>query len=375
MNIQILGRVVSLALCAVVVTISLCVPAKAAPAAFDPDDYKIDTIIDGTTKRVTFKFTNIPVLVDVWEKPSNTKTQYYSTSGSVGYRPKVAGTTSFRFRSFLLGVEQWDDKPALDDSCIDIGDILPGAPIDIGMSFGLDVQRIFMGSNTNPNVGTTTLTVYFNFGFYMFDKDGNFIATKWGHGTESQYEYGSTASNFWNPSYSYTFPANVKYVCPFLDLNISDSYKVDDWLVIINPDDFTFTTSIDMIVEDSLMMDRIEEELDDIENAIQDGNDKLDDIISGGDAADAIKPDNDKISGSTDKMDDAMDDMDDAMDKLPTAPTDLGSLVDDKVLDKALSNGAVLFNWDASGLNNMFPPLGLSCGLSVLFYTIFGKKG
>lgn len=325
----------------------LCAPAYAASiVAYEPYEYVAEVVNNGATNRVTFLFADIPHLIDVWEQPSGKKTKQENVTSNFTYKPSYDTITSIRFRIFLLGVEQWDNKSAIDNAVIDIGDIVPGETLDASMTFHLDITRIYNGSSSDPSVGETTLTGRYNFGFYTFDENGQFLTSKWGGASSSAYEFGVTQSHVYNPSYSCSFDPSVRYICPFLDFEFADTNHLNWWLFQVRSEPFNLTCDVSAVHHDSQTMQQISsqlgdisdqlgdidegikdtndklddvnqsiqdngDKLDDVNQSIQQGNDKLDDIYTGGDAGKDLGDAGDKLSGSSGAVSDAVGGMSD----------------------------------------------------------------
>lgn len=293
----------------------LCSRAYAAVSSYDPDDYISEISINlDDSKHVIFDFSSIPSLFDIWEDPSGTKTQLKNVTGTKQWRPS-AGCTKLRMRIFNLGVETWETSDAKPYSVVNIGDIMPGVPLDAGFQFSMNVTRVSMSDYQGPAIAS--LHVNTNFGFYTYDKDGHSLGVKWGPGQDVTYNFAFTGTNVYNPSAQYTFDPAVKYIAPFLSLAFTDDVDLNEWLFEIKVNGFSLSTDIDMIYENSVTMDRIEQHLDDIGQGVQDANDKLDDVNQSiQDNGDKLDDVNQSIQDNGDKLDDVNQSIQEGNDKL-----------------------------------------------------------
>lgn len=289
------------------------------------------------------------------------------------------GTTSFTSRTYPLGKEAYDSQVMPVYSAVDVGDIKELAPVSISSRFSVQLRDL-TASHMESMVPST---VRYSCGFYAYDASGVYLGVFYGP-NETKELYPGDVFDF-VARYDDALPSNIKYLLPFVTGVFTptgsyyDNFDYNGFL--IKPWYFRMDVDINMIYEQSQTMQRIEEEIGEIGDKIDDTNDKLDgiddtleDIYTGGEAAteasEHIKDVNDDIDG----FEDLLEDKEKAEDKLPTAPSSFENVIDDDVLDSAITDAGKIMDWEASGLNRMFAPMGLSVGLSILFYVVFGKK-
>lgn len=278
----------------------LCAPAYAAIDAYDPYDYVGDITVMGDEKKVTFDFTGLPWCLNIWENPGSIKTTRFGITGEAySFRAANEASNNLTSRIFLCGQEQYEGQVLKSNNSIYIGDIMPGASVDIGMIFGLKMTHVGLRDSGYP------LSVFFNYGFFMFDKDGKYLGNHFGYASNYEYPSNDVEEVTVYPSYQYTFSADVQYITPFLSWSASTDGSIRDWLFEFIPYEFTCSTYINMIYEDSITMDRIQNKLDDLNDGIQDANDKLDDVNQSiQDNGDKLDDVNQSIQDSNEKLDD-----------------------------------------------------------------------
>lgn len=358
-----------------VVLISFPTPASALDS-YQPKNYISDIKVDGDIKTVTYLFDNGLPVTNFWETPGGAKIQ--NNSKVVTYMP-TDGTTSFTARSYYLGAEAYDNGSMPLGHVIDVGDIKDQAPVAISSRFSMQTWNI--ASTGMPSTITPIVSMRYSYGFFAYDKTGAYIGTYYGTATTVTIEPGKVYD--FSARYEDPLPSGIKYMLPFNSFNgTMANGSMDNLGLSMNFWFFQMDVDINMIYEQSQTMGQIkdklgdiEEEIGDVGDKIDDTNDKLDEIISGGEAATEASEVIEDLDEDIDGFNDLMQDKEDLEDDLPTTPTSFQDVIDEDVLDGAITDAGKIMDWESSGLNRMFAPMGLSVGLSILFYVVFGKKG
>lgn len=98
-------------------------------------------------------------------------------------------------------------------------------------------------------------------------------------------------------------------------------------------------------------------------------------ILDGGEAGENLGNKGGELDDKNDQMGGAMDELNNAQGALPTLPGDASTLVDVGLLDNSITLMTTILDYEAMGLGDLFPVLGLVAGLAVLLFIIFGKTG
>lgn len=376
------------------IVLSLCNPVSAATppkSALDPDEFIKTITVNGDLKTVKFDFSSLTPLYILWQYwPDNTSVKTRS-HGLLSGMQLESGLQRVYSLVYPLGVETYSNS-IYDNGVLDVRDIMPGAELrfDCQWYFSLFVLSL---DGTPVNPVADAVQILRSTRLLMFDESGNYLGVSENLRQSSFVAESDNATILIDGSTVATIPSGCAYVCPTFEIQLG-KFNTDSsrWLISMKQAAFSFSTDINMIYDNSQTMEDIKDALGDVNSSIQDANGKLDDvndnltqnnekldeIISGGDAADDAQGTfNDLVNGSG-AFQDAIDKQHEAESKLPTPPASADDIVSDEVdtaVDEALDNASQLFDWESSGLTNMYVPMGLSVSMSTLFYIIFGKRG
>lgn len=277
------------------------------PERIYPADYIVDTVVDGDSKTVTYRFDDTAVRVNLWGSPSGAKiSSLYLGTGS-SFNPNLAFTsissdTGFMSRVYVFGSEAFDGQDA-PVGVLDISDIMPGASLDLTLDYDLTFEY-WQGAVTQAQVVMTA-------GVFCYDAGGSYLKTVYFSEVRETINFETTPSSSqivtYDPECMLTLDSGVSLILPFTSYNftILDGKPLSACNVAFTPDPFDITCDINMVYENSQTMDAIKDQLGDISQGIQDTNDKLDDVSQG-------------IQDMNDRLDDVNDQMADTNDKLDT---------------------------------------------------------
>lgn len=287
------------------VTQLLTVPAHAAIAAYDPDDYVSEVVINGDIKTVTFDFGLHDPWINMYEHFEDGSNKKYTFTGTAEMWTPSADAIRVYGMVYPLGVQGFIDSYAPSGGVIDVSDIMPGASLTFDISWTLTFALIPNMSLVDATV-TDALHVGSSVRLVMYDADGAPIGNI---KSADQWDYIPNT-----PSHSFhvgvetvaELPSDCKYILPFFEIQGTEPQVPLNqlrWNVV--PQGFAITTDINMVYQDSVTMDRINDKLDDITAGIQDTNDKLDDVNQGiQDTNDKLDDVNQGIQDTNDKLDD-----------------------------------------------------------------------
>lgn len=385
------------------IVLSLGNPVSAATppkSALDPQDYIKTITVDGDMKTVSFDFSGLSPLYQVWQyypgaDPNSTAddvlAERLKTNSAINMTILKSGLQRVYSLVNPFGVETYSNA-IYDNGVLDVSDIMPGAELtfDCSWEFTLTVYSL---DGTVAAPIEDAIQIIRATRILMFDKDFNYIGVVQDYRESSFNDQGVTAAFTIDSEFASTIPSGCAYIAPCFEINLV-KFKTDSsrWAYSMRNASFSFSTDINMIYENSQTMQDVKDALGDVNISIQDTNNKLDDvndnlsqnnekldeIISGGDAADDAQGSFDELENGSGAIQDAMDKQHEAESKLPTPPASADDIVSDEVdvaVDEALDNASQLFDWESSGLTNMYVPMGLSVSMSTLFYIIFGKRG
>lgn len=122
---------------------------------------------------------------------------------------------------------------------------------------------------------------------------------------------------------------------------------------------------------------------DSVVEAISDGlssgldtlNNNVQNIITGGENGSELESGTNEMEQANDKLNGVVDKFDQANEARPTVPDDITTLIDPVQIDESVTFITSVFNYEAMGLDVLYPVLGLVAILAVLFYVLFGKAG
>lgn len=367
------------------------IPGHAAMQHYNPSDYVSSISVSGDTKTVTFDFSSIASRFILWEYFSDGTSEKSTMNGALSMYNLSSNLSRVYSMTFPLGYETY--KENLDGGRgLDVSDICSGAELTFTCSWDVNASVVTNGnaSGTTEDQGCVLIVRSY---VMLFDANKNYMRSVQGVSKNIEIANKNSGSIAVDSESQVVIPSNCAYIVPFYEVQITNFYlSTGQWRISISNTGFSFSTDINMIYENSQTMIDIKDAIGDLNSSIQDTNDKLDDvnqnlqdnnekldeIISGGDAAVDAEDDYNKLEQGSQAIQDAMDNQNKAEEKLPKPPTSVKDIVSDdtdKAVDDALDTAGQLFDWEASGLNNMYVPMGLSVSLSTLFYIIFGKKG
>lgn len=346
------------------------IPSHAAMPHFNPKDYISSISVSGDTKTVTFDFSSIAPRYVLWEYFTDGTSKKTTSNGTLSMYNLLSYLHRVYSMAFPLGYETY--KENLDGGRgLDISDISSGAELTFDCSWDVTANLVTNGQSNGTTDDPGCVLIVRSY-VMLFDSDKKFIRTIQGNSKDINISNKMSGVITVDCESEIVIPSGCNYIVPFYEVQVTNFQSASSqWRISISNAGFSFTTDINMIYENSQTMN-------DIKDAIQDTNDKLDDIISGGDAGEDAQDDFNNLEQGADSVQDAVDQQNAAKDKLPKPPSSVNDVVSDdteKAVDEALDNAAQLFDWETSGLSNMFAPMGLSVSLSTLFYIIFGKRG
>lgn len=256
---------------AVMVFTLLPSPAYAAErSAYKASDYITDVAVDGNTKTVTFNFSEIAPLTNVWPQGAGSKVQFIR-----GFEylcpPNSYGLAS---RTYYGGVEVFEHNPCPLTGAIDVSDIMPGAPITLTMSYNL----IFALDADHPKV-----TVTIGHGYFAYDKAGNYKGQYYGEGQSKTYQYGGSDDWGYSVDTDFVLGNDIFYIIPFTSLSITyNQLGADDYLSFsLGGFSLSMTTDINMVYTDSVTGQQISDKLDEIIDGPSDVTGDVDEILGG----------------------------------------------------------------------------------------------
>lgn len=272
----------------------------------NPDDYLYEITSDGTNNIARYDFSSLYCYIHTWDDSSNT---HADARWEVQYDvPREAW--SVLMDVFPLGGYQ--EATALDwrSVALDVSDILPGSPLPITCGFTYDFECADL-------LGVDAV-LHYSLGVYYFDSDGSYMGTVGGEpGTYDLYADVETGFSE-RIKIAGTFPANAHYVVPFLTLRTVFADNDHDCYIYVRSDSLTMDVTIDTVIENSNMMQSINNKLDAVGDKIDGTNDRLDQIISGGEAGDSLGAAGDQLEDASGAV----------SDKADTVTDDIGSVGD-----------------------------------------------
>lgn len=98
-------------------------------------------------------------------------------------------------------------------------------------------------------------------------------------------------------------------------------------------------------------------------------------IQDGGQAGENLATKGDELDNKNEQLGGVVGDLNNAVGVLPTTPGDVSAIVDIGLLDQSVSLMTTILDYEAMGLGDLMPVLGLLAGLAVIIYLVFGKRG
>lgn len=271
----------SLAIAAVLLC-SVCMPALAASwTTLVPADYISSVRYEGNIRKVTYDFGITPVV-------------YYSATGQSGYfynslDLQIDGQVGFpvSFGVYPLGKYSESNYPLTHRSsggiAIDASDFKSEAVLALSSNFRVEVDLGYRSEY--PVYAEESYLIGVSWSFLQFSETGDYLGFLDG-GSSTYNARIQDMEDYYVYEYDVHHVSSIKipspdvgYIVPWASVNLSCADDIDGIHVISLSfafDDFTITTSTDMLLKESLTMEAIEGELGDL-------NDKADTIINGSD--------------------------------------------------------------------------------------------
>lgn len=247
-------------LCVVLILTSM--PVFAAYGAIDPADYITAVVVDGDTKKVTYTFDGIaPYLID-----TRNNSTYYQGVVSDTYQVGLDSTMlSAGLRFYAMGKKFYSGQAIYNGSAIDISDILPGATLDISFGF-----VTYFDNLTDP----ARATVSYRGTAVCYDSAGKYLRA-----VESERTSSGLSDDITSPKgilLNLSVSPDVAYIALYSTYTVSVPHG--GALIDVEPQPVTMTVPVNMIAEQSNMMQTVIDKMGDIDNNLDGVNDKLDHI-------------------------------------------------------------------------------------------------
>lgn len=334
---------------AVLVAASVFLATPANAAVYNISDYFDYNEVDKDTDTRTAYYT---VDVDPYTRVSRGDGSFV-TEGYGSFDWYFPNTESSNYRA-VISVYPFGGllytNSAAHDFVLDVSDIMDGSQVSISADISVRFDEM-------TGIQMPTLDISYRSFIIAYDANMKFVAntlTDW----KSSSLVAEGVAEVEN-SVNYTLPRNTFYIGIVSQFRIDSTYEIGTMHWGVAPRPVVLSVPIDMIYEQSQTMQKIEQQLGDLN--------------SGGVAGDALGNSTDNLDKDNSALGGALDDYHNAQDKLPTAPENLDDVIDKDAIDNAVTDAGKIFDWDNSGLSYMYVPMGLSLSLSVLFYVVFGK--
>ena len=255
--------------CLCLIVCVLSVPANAAEY-LDPSDYLVEVTAEGTTKTAHYSFQGLSWLITAW---NSTTGLYEDYENEVFYFPDVSYKEAL-FKAYPFGGPVYGDSLPWNGVAFDVSDMLPGSPIDFEFPFFVRAQW-----DTYEEVGVNVAVEY---GMAYYDSNGKYLNTIVGDQILYAFTMGSVITKTWEEQFtiSGTIPAKAHYIVPYVDVGTQLSVYVPDMQIYFGGGSFDLYIDVNTVIENSNMMQSINNKLDELNNSLGDVNDKLDDILN-----------------------------------------------------------------------------------------------
>ena len=256
-----------------IVICSLCLPADAAvTGAYKSGDYISSQSVDGDNLFVTFKFDDTPILFSeiVNDLSVNDNLFQFNPNSSVEYIGRGFTTTEYTskwlLRMYLGGKKSWAEYPAPDNGVFYVGDIMPGATINVSCGFKFESS-----CESKQSYPFNDITYVTRVGMFYYDADGDYLGR---HLITEETAVHSEAMGIQHEhdvdvNHEFTLESNVSYILPFYDVDVvlnGEQYCKWNFYAFAYP--FTMSTSVSMIYKESLTMEAIRDDLGDISDTM-----------------------------------------------------------------------------------------------------------
>lgn len=353
-------RIPLLLLSLVVLVWGVQVTAFAASSYYDPADYVDDVVINGDTKTVYYDFAGVPWLYWFYDNYTNASTFITGDSAVC----LVRGATDSRCYCMPFGGAP--SMGTITGGALDVSDIIPGSSIDFTTDFTVGLQ--WRGSDVAQATVSFTVLVYY------YNADGVYIGLSDIAKDSVVYEdLTSVGYQSISRSLSGSIPVNAHYIIPYIVVTCAVPTEYANYGLNWHVSNCSFTMSVDinMIQEQSNLMQSVNDKLDDLGGKIDDTNVRLDQIITGSDADNAAADQFvDDMGTKTDKLDGLVSDMGSTnKPDVNNAVPDVDDVVDS---DSVISLTNVVTPWFE---NEVFIAY-LLVAVMLMFgsYVLFGKK-
>lgn len=255
--------------CLCLIVCALSVPANALEY-LKPSDYLVEVTAEGTTKTAHYRFPDENWLITAW---NSTTGVYEDFVGDAVYFPDVSYKQAL-FQGYPLGGPVYGSNIPWNGVVFDVSDILPGSPIDIEFPVSLFVHW--------ETYELVDVQVEMKYGVAYYDKDGNLKDTIEGDPKYYTFSMGAVTSNSWGNVVPIggTIPADAHYIAPYVTVDTVLSDYVPDMQIMFMGGSVDLYVDINTVIENSNMMQSINNKLDELNNSLGDVNDKLDDILN-----------------------------------------------------------------------------------------------
>lgn len=299
----------------------MTVPAKAATwTTLNPVDYIDAVYTEGNYRYVRYDFQRTPLI----------STPNGNTNGSfLQLKPSVDNPLKQQFLVYPLGTKFSGGPPLSSSSfnvAIAVSDFKSNAALTVSSSLELSLGVSYTAYSQFIE---EKLVIDVLWSFAGYGGSGNYL----GSIESTDYLTNKTLQDVYvDEQYSLIVPVNmtisplsfeekVYYIVPYVSLtyhviNDHEDICIDYWR--LSCDDFSITTRIDMLYEQSLTMQKIEDQigdlgdkLDNVDDQLGDLNDKADTIINGNDhQLNNAQDGSEKVEQNQDTMDDVLADLD-----------------------------------------------------------------
>lgn len=318
---------------------------------------------------------------------SGTNKVYYVTFPMQGfYTAEYGGYNSDRqLLDYFIGTEMLLNCPPTDSEDDNYYIRLDYYPLGMGSQPNLlKLSNIPVGTQAgfemivgnDSDQGSATMV------FLWYDSDGYYVA-------KTEYTVTSAFNDdlqawVYVTDFIFTPPAEAAYCAYYLSVDgLRPESNFDQYLTIRSAEFYLTISTLDDIqgsVDDvGDKVDQVGDKIDQVGGEIIDGigetNDKLDDLITGGEAGDSATDSSDALKDKTDEAGSAIGDYKDTMDSLPEVPDNIGGVLNDDDINISIDVMGGIMNWEQSGLVAMYAPMTMVLAVAFLCYVVFGKRG
>lgn len=291
-----------------VICLILTIPAEAAstilPGCYDPADYIHDITISGDIKTIRYDFSDLSYAFRYWDNSG--QMQDFTDRAFIAVNED---SSEIAIACYPFGVlPPAGSNLGTRGGALYVGDILPGSPIDFSALLNVKFDWV---NNSDP----FEIDVRYEPAYLLYDSNGVFLEDVHLEGTRVFYTFGQYLTLEDTQEISGTIPASSAYIIPYFRIRVYHPLLDYSWFYVeVTGMDTEFSVDLSTILENSNQMQAIKDKLDDLNSSIGnvgdkiDGtNDRLDQIISGGDAGDSLGSAGNKLEGSSGVVSDKAD--------------------------------------------------------------------